>query len=345
MKEAGLANEESSAPNEASSISNEESSAPATQDTTQDTTQETEGGLFDTPAAETEALDDAVARKAISYVLGMEDTFLKKDSSAGRQYSIQQKTREMTTEEVKKLPSVSLKELLRITPISGIPVPTFRKVGELKNYIKKAIPPEKREPINLQTQWNIHISGQSFEETVNYPNRRLHPQARLAAIPVLPELIRIARYVRWEDNRYGETKDPKKAKKKGQYYYFDAPYFFGEINYIAHLVFRQAGPTNYVLQYDHDLSTVEEIAASEKELGGGSSPTGEADAATGTTPTATSSNTNVTPNPENSSPETEKKRKIFLPEEAAAGESDPGAGADPGRVSGPARQQHLHTPE
>ena len=36
----------------------------------------------------TEALDDTIARKAISYILGMKDTFLKKDSSEGRQYSV-----------------------------------------------------------------------------------------------------------------------------------------------------------------------------------------------------------------------------------------------------------------
>jgi len=107
MKEAGLANEESSAPNEASSISNEESSAPATQDTTQDTTQETEGGLFDTPAAETEALDDAVARKAISYVLGMKDTFLKKDDSAGRQYSMKKRAEAVYPDEVEAIKEMS----------------------------------------------------------------------------------------------------------------------------------------------------------------------------------------------------------------------------------------------
>ena len=69
---------------------------------------------------------------------------------------------------------------------------------------------------------------------------------------------------------------------------------------------------NFTLHYDHNLSTVEEVAALEKKSGGASLHTGETDAAAETAPTATDSTNNISSpdskvnptsakNPENSS--------------------------------------------
>ena len=77
---------------------------------------------------------------------------------------------------------------------------------------------------------------------------------------------------------------------------------------------------NFTLHYDHNLSTVEEVAALEKKSGGASLHTGETDAAAATTPTATDSTDNITSsnskvnsvsskNPENSSGDS----AFFLP--------------------------------
>ena len=212
------------------------------------------------------------------------DTLKTETTPEGNTRLFSTRKRPMTVSEIKKLTPRSFDELSQIAAPEGASIPTFPSVKELKAYIKASIPSERRHPVNQQTGCTVNISKQSFNEMMIHPQRRVHSTARLAAIPVLPDLIQIARYKGWKSNRYGE---------QGEYFYFDAPYRFAGVDYIAHLIFRATGE-DYVLHYDHNLSTMEEVAASEKASGGGSSPTRESDAATGSTPTATDTKYKIT---------------------------------------------------
>ena len=226
------------------------------------------------PVMRTGSLNEAQTKKALNYILGMEDTFLKKDNLAGRQYSMKRKIPGAVTvgEVPAGMPSAEEQKMLR---------------RWLKDFYRG-----KPKPVNADKGWTISVPGTGIEETLNhiFRNRKNYPQdLHYRTLPVIDQMLRMAKFDHFE-----EPEAPGNADKVSIFY---VPVSFGTDEvYNARMVIKHFGEDKNF--YDHRLTKFEALPDSRllsKDSGRRSN----------------ASNVNITDVSDNSSPETEKNGKIF----------------------------------